>query len=139
VPDYAPVFLPGLVITLAAAGAITGGDPVEVAGNGTVQKTTAGPGGAIGSVKCIGVAAHDAVAGSRVAVVADRVVHEGAADGAVNAGDQLMASSKPGCQVKKVPDSTGTPTKQDVDQARCIIGLALTTAADGGTVRWMQK
>ena len=111
-PDYAPVFLPGLAVTLTAAGTITGGDPLEVAGSGTVQKCTAGPGG-VGSVKCIGVAAHDAVSGASVTVIADRVVHQGAADGAVTAGDQLMASSAAGRQVKTMP-VTGTPSTREV-------------------------
>jgi len=136
--DYSPVLLPGLTMTSVAAGTITGGDPVEVAGSGTVQKTTQGPSAGLGSAKCIGVAANDAVTGARVTIVVDRVVHEGAADGAVNAGDQLMSSSAAGRQVTKVPDTSGSPGKTDVDQARVIIGVALTTAVDGGTVRWMQ-
>src|ERR1700731_4659008 len=101
-PDYSAVFLPGLTMSTTAAGTLVGGDPVEVAGSGTVQKTTAGPGGAIGSHKCIGVASHDAVSGARVTVICDRVVHEGLADGAVTAGDQLMASVTAARQVKTV-------------------------------------
>lgn len=136
-PDYSAVFLPGLTMTSTAASAITGGDPLEVAGSGTVQKTTAGPSG-LGSAKYVGVAAHDTPAGLKLTVITDRVVHEGAADGPVNAGDQVMASSVTGRQVKTVPATGATPGKADVDQARAIIGLALTSAADGTTVRWMQ-
>jgi hypothetical protein len=130
-------------MTSTAAGTITGGDPVEVAGSGTVRKTTTfaphGGNAALGSGGCIGIAAQDALTGARVTVIVDRVVHEGAADGAVTAGDQVMSSAVTGRQVKKVPDSTGTPIQQDVDQARVVIGIALTTAADNGTVRWMQR
>lgn len=138
-PDYSAVFLPGLLMTSQAAGTITGGDPVEVAGTGTVQRSTVGPSAGLGSAKCIGIAAQDAVAGAKITVIVDRVVHDGAADGAVTAGDQVMASSTAGRQVKTVPVTSGSPNKADVDQARVIIGIALTTASDGGTVRWMQK
>jgi hypothetical protein len=139
VADYAPVFLPGLTATFTAAGTLIGGDPVEVAGSNTVQKTTAGDTN-IGSFKCIGVATHDATAGSRVTVIMDRVVHEGTAEGAINAGDQLMASSLAGHQVIAAPVvSGGAPAKADVQVSRAIIGIALTTAASNGTVRWMQR
>lgn len=137
-PDYTAVFLPGLTMTMTAAGTLTGGDPVEIAGPSAVQKTTAGP-SALGSAKCIGVASHDAVAGAKVTIIVDRVVHEGLADGVVTAGDQVMSSSLAGRQVKTVPASSGSPSKADVDQARVIIGIAITTASDGATVRWMQK
>lgn len=141
--DYAPVFLPGLTMTSQASATIAGGDPVEVSGSGTVRKCTAfaphGGNASLGSAACIGVAANDATAGAKVTVIVDRVVHEGAADLAITAGDQLMASTLVGKQVKKVPDTTGTPIQQDVDQARVVIGIALTTAVDGATVRWMQK
>lgn len=137
-PDYSAVFLPGLMMTSTAAGTITGGDPVEVAGSGTVQRSTAGP-NSLGSLKCIGISAQDATAGARVTIIVDRVVHEGAADGAITAGDQLMTSSVAGRQVKTVPATGGAPGQVDVNQARAIVGIALTTAADGGTVRWMQK
>jgi hypothetical protein len=136
-PDYSPVFLPGLTMTSVAAGPITGGDPVEVAGSGTVQKCTAGPSG-LGSARYVGVAVMDTAPGLQVTVVIDRVVHQGTADGAVTAGDQLMASSKAGCQVKTVPATAAVPGQADVNQARAVIGLAITTAPDGTPVRWMQ-
>ena len=138
-PDYAPVLLPGLTGTFTAAGPITAGDPVEVAGSSTVQRTTAGPSAGLGSAKYIGIAGQDALSGSRLTVIMDRVVHEGAADGAVNAGDQLMSSSTAGRQVKTVPATGGSPGKADVDQSRVIIGIAITTAADGAIVRWQQR
>ena len=138
-PDYSAVFLPGLTMTSQAAGALTGGDPVEVAGTGTVQRATAGPSAGLGSACCIGIAAHDAIPGMKVTVICDRAVHEGLADGVVSARDQVMTSLVAGRQVKTVPATGGAPGKADVDQARVIIGIALTTASDGNVVRWMQK
>lgn len=132
-PDYTPVLLPGLTGTFTAAGPLAGGDPVEVAGSGTVQKV-AGP----ATLKYVGVAAHDAIAGAHVTVIVDRVIHEGPADGPVNAGDQLAASPAAGCQVTALPAAAGA-TLADINQARAVIGLALNTAANGTPVRWMQK
>lgn len=137
-PDYSAVFLPGLTMTAIAAAPVTGGDPLEVAGSGIVQKATAGPSG-LGSAKYVGIASADAIAGAEVTVIAARPVHEGPADGAVIAGDQLMASSVAGRQVRAVPPTGTPPGTADVDQARVIIGLALNTATDGAAVRWMQR
>jgi hypothetical protein len=133
VPDYAPVWLPGLTVTFIAAASLVGGDPVEVAGSGTVQKVTAA-----GSMCYVGIAAQDAVAGYQVTVILDRAVHEGAADGPVNARDQLVASPRAGCQVTQLP-AAATATAADINLARAVVGVALTSAADGTTVRWMQR
>lgn len=143
-PDYTPVFLPGLTMTSQAAGNITGGDPVEVAGSSTVQTCSASS-----SPKYVGVAGADAKAGADVTVIADSVVHEGAADGQIIAGDQLVASAKPGCQVAAAPPAALSFTTWDassaaavnaaISTARAVMGLALNNAVDGGTVRWMQK
>ena len=132
-PDYTPVWLPGLAVTFIAAANLTGGDPVEVAGSGTVQKVTTA-----GSVRYVGIAAQDGQAGYQVTVILDRVVHEGAADGPVNAGDQLAASPRAGCQVTQLP-AAATTTAADINLARAVIGVAITSAADGTTVRWMQR
>lgn len=132
-PDYSPVFLPGLTATFTAAATLAGGDPVEVAGSGTVQKVTTAA-----SLCYIGVAAHDAQAGLPVTVILDRVVHEGAADGAINARDQLAASPAPGRQVTSVA-AAATATAADINQARAVIGVALNSAADATPVRWMQR
>jgi len=134
VADYAPVFLPGLVMTSVAVGAIVGSDILEVAGSGTVQKAVGTP-----SQKAIGIAAHDAASGAKVSVVIDRVVHEGLNEGGVTAGDQLVNSAVANRQVKTLPPLGGAPGQADVNAARAIIGVALTTAIDGATVRWMQK
>jgi hypothetical protein len=132
-PEYSPVFLPGLTVTFTAAGNITGGDPVEIAGSGTVQKVTAA-----GSLKYAGVAGHDAPAGLPVTVILDRVVHEGTADGSINAGDQLTASPRPGRQVTTLIPAAAA-TAADINQARAVIGVAMISAADGTTVRWFQR
>lgn len=137
-PDYTALFLPGLTITLQAAAAITGGDPLEVAGNGTVQKCTAGPSG-LGSAAYVGVAAHDAITGQKITLIAANPVHEGLADGVINAGTQVMASSVAGRQVKAAPATSGSPVTADVNAARAVIGVALTTAGDGNAVRWIQR
>jgi hypothetical protein len=144
VPDYTPLFLPGLVITMTAGEDITGGDPVEVSAPSTVIRAAAG------SARYLGVAGADATTGRTVTVICDRVVHEGNADGAVNAGDQLTVSAKAGCQVKTAPPAaadlgasfTRAGSSQAVNDAitaaRAVIGVALTTAADGTPVRWAQ-
>lgn len=133
-PDYTPVYLPGLTVTFQAAGNLTGGDPVEVAGSGTVQRVASAP-----SAKYVGIAAADVAAGLEVTVIVDKVIHEGAADGVVTAGDELVASAVAGRQVRSLPPLAAPPGLADVNAARSVIGLALITAGDGGTVRWMQK
>ena len=106
---------------------------MEVAGTNTVQKCSVD-----GSLKYVGVAGHDAAVSARITVFANKVVYDGVADGAIVAGDALAVSSAPGCQVITVPPiTTGGPS--DVAAGRAIIGVALTTAANGGIVRWMQR
>ena len=144
--DYTPVILPGMTWTSQAAGAITGGDPLEVASTGTVQRCAGEA-----SPAYVGVAADDATAGHTVTVISVRPVHEGAADGAITAGDQLVASATAGRQVKAAGAAATTfagtysaaDVKAQVDAAvaaaRAVIGVALTTASDGMTVRWQQR
>lgn len=130
-PDYTAVFLPGLTMTFTAASNLAGGDPVEVAGSGLVQRASAA------TPRYVGMAGHDVQAGLRVTVIAARPVFDSSADGAITAGDQLAASAVAGRAVRTVPPA-GTATAADIAAARAVIGLALTTAADGATVRWMQ-
>jgi hypothetical protein len=144
--DYAPVFLPGTVITVVAAGTITGGDPLEVAASGTVQKCAAA-----GSAKYVGIALEDAVAGNRLTMAANKPVFDGIAEGTVTAGDQVCASAVAGKQVKSVPvsavnlgatyDQTGSDAALNAGLAaiRSVIGVAMSTASDNTTVRWMQR
>lgn len=143
--DYAPAYLAGNTVPMTASGTITGGDPLEVSGAGTVAKCVTAT-----TPKYVGVAAHDAQAGQRITVIAARVIHDGIAEGTITAGDQLTASTVAGKTVKSLAasaqDVTGTPTQSTintainnaVNQARSVIGVALTSAADGASVRWQQ-
>ena len=122
--DYTPVHVPGTAITLQASDAITAGDPVEVSGSGTVARATAG------TTTYVGVAGHPADLGGLVTVFAGKIVHEGPAEGAITAGDPVAASGLDGYQVTvPTPPDPADPT---------VIGLALTSAADGQDVRWLQ-
>jgi hypothetical protein len=129
-----------------ASGAIVGGDPLEIAGNGTVRRVTTA-----NTRNFVGVAASDAANGEKVRLYAARPIFDGVAGGAITAGDQLVASNTAGRTVASLAvtnaDVTGTPTETTIEtaynaainQARAIIGVALTTASDNATVRWMLK
>ena len=144
--DYTPVMLPGMTWTSQAATAVTGGDPLEVTGPGVVARCAAAA-----SPAYVGIAAGDAPAGHTVTVISVRPVHEGAADGPVTAGDQLVASAVAGRQVAALDPAAvtlaGTYSAAEVmaavdaaiNAARAVIGVALTTATDGNTVRWQQR
>jgi hypothetical protein len=120
--DYAPIFVPGTAITMQAAGAVEAGDPVEVAGSGTIQRAAAG------SEKYVGVAGHPAILGGLVTVFAGKLVHEGPAEGDIPAGSPVMTSGELDRQVIIAAD----PADPNV------IGIALTTAADNDDCRWLQ-
>ncbi len=131
--DYMPVFLPGEAIPLTASGTISGGDLVVVSGSATVAKAAS----TAGLRTVIGVAGCDAVANGRVTVYGRGTVHESVADSTVTAGDQVVTSGTSGKQVVKVADVPGTPDQASVNNARALLGIALTTATDGNKVRWM--
>lgn len=126
--DYIPIFTPGGAVTLTASAAVTGGQTLAVTGNGTV-----GPAGA-SSAAYIGVAAFDAAINARVTVYPRGVVHETTAAGAITAGAQL-ATGAAGTVASLA--AAGTATLADINNARAVIGVALTTAADTAKVRWM--
>lgn len=121
--NYFPVSSPATNYTFAAAGPVTGGDPVEFTGtgqgDGQVQRVAGGS-------RYAGIAASDATAGHNVTVYVGNAVFYGAAEGAVTAGDRLAASAVPGRQVRTAPPGTE------------IIGKALGSAADGTQVHWIQ-
>jgi hypothetical protein len=120
VADYTPIYAAGLLPSTATASAgIVGGQLVEVSGNGTV-----GP-AAAGSVKTVGVAAHDAGSGGRLTVhpVAG-VVHELVAGASVTAGQPVKVGATSGAVL---PLSGGAPGAQ--------VGVALTTAAQDAKVQ----
>jgi hypothetical protein len=155
VSDFTAVFLPGAQWTSTAAGTIVGGDPLEVAGSGTVQKASAA------STKFIGVAGSDAASGAKVTIISSKVVFDGVAEGSITAGDQLVTSAVTAKTVKTFAaasvtaiDVGVTPTQTSINTAvnaaitaintalggpRTVVGIALTTASDGATVRWIQK
>jgi hypothetical protein len=120
-------------ITMTTSGAVTGGDPLEVSATNTVAKCAGAT-----SVKYVGIAAHDAASGAKVLVLTPGPVFDGVADGAITAGDQLVPSAVATKQVKSAGAIT-TPTAAEVTATRAIIGVALTTAADAATVRWLQR
>jgi hypothetical protein len=128
VADYSPVYQSGqLPLTKTASAAITGGTVVETTTTGSV-----GPAGA-GSLKSIGVAAHDAASGARVtvwplaalehevAVVAAGTVTVG--DGVITAAGGLVNTSAVG-----VAAAAGT-----------LIGIATTTATAPNRVRFVGR
>ena len=122
--NYFPVSNPALNYTFTAAGAVTGGDPLEFTGTGTgdgqVQRAASG-------ARYAGIAGADTAAGHTLTVYVGHAVFNGPAEGAVTAGDQLAASTVPGRQVK-----TATPGAQ-------VIGEAFGSATDGQPVHWVQR
>lgn len=144
--DYTPVFLPGQTFTSQASGAITGGDLVGVSGSNTVAKITA-----LASQAYVGIAAHDAATGAKVAVIAAKPVHESVADGTVTAGDAITSTNTANRQVKTlattaadlgatyVQAAVNTAVNLAVNNVRAVVGIALTTASDNTLVRWMQR
>lgn len=122
--DYVPKFTPGQAITSQASAAITGGQLVAVSGSGTVAPTAAA------TVAWVGVAAFDAANGEKV------TIHKGGvqrivASGAVTAGDQVISAA--GGKVATLAAAAGA-VAADINAARQVVGIALTTAADGATV-----
>lgn len=131
--DYIPVYLPGTAVSMTASATIIGGQLVEVSGNGTVAPSTAS---ATPSAKVVGVAGFDAASGQRVTVYARGTVHETTANGAITAGDQMASGAVAGT-VKSLA-AAAAAVAADINNARAVIGVALTTAADLAKVRWME-
>ncbi len=117
-PDYAPLYMPGDVITGVANGAITGGKAVMVNGNGTISTATAD------SNAVVGVAAFDAASGATVTVFGRGPIHISTASGAITAGSR--------------GDAGAAGTVASASSALTNIGVALTTAADTADVTWME-
>jgi hypothetical protein len=144
--DYTPVALPGTAFTFQASGTISGGDLVGMSGANTVTKISS-----TASLAYVGVAGHDAAIGSKVTVYMDKAVHESVADGAITAGDQLTSTATANRQVKSLAaaavDVGGTPSQgsintainTSINNARAVLGTAVTTVVDNQTVRWVQR
>lgn len=123
--DYVPLFKPGVSVTRRTSAAVTGGQLLGVSGNGTVAPTGAN------QASWVGVAGHDAASGEDVTVYSGGVQRL-IAEGAITAGDILVANATAG-QVSTLAAVT-TPTAADVTNTRAIVGIALTSAADGALV-----
>jgi hypothetical protein len=184
--DYTATFMPGQQWTSIASGDIESGDPLEVAGSGSVRRVTTAA-----SDRYVGIAAKAARDSALCVVISAKVIHDGIAEGAITAGDSLSASAVDGHTVVTYDDSAagGVPPHSHPEYAIvahnhnaayaaidhthaasgaerqrpsppdaggetrpsplasrraspasvAVIGMALTTAADGGTVRWMQR
>lgn len=149
--DYTPVALPGTSYTFTATGTIAGGDLVGMTGALTVNRVSTAA-----SLAYVGVAGQDVVTGQRVTVYMDKAVHESVAEGTITAGDQLISSSVANRQVKTLAaaalnvDVTATPTETTIEQfnaaintavnnARAVLGTAVTSATDNTLVRWVQR
>lgn len=149
--DYTPVALPGTAYTFQASGTITGGDLVGMTGALTVNKVSS-----LASLAYVGVAGHDAAIGQKVTVYMDKAVHESVADGAITSGDQLTSTNTANRQVKSLAaaalnvDVTAAPSEASIEafnaaintavnNARAVIGTAVTTVTDNQLVRWVQR
>ena len=128
--DYTPVYSPGTTVPFTASAAITGGQLVEVTGVETV-----GPAGAA-SLKAIGVAAFDAASGARVTVVIGKVVQEAVTTGTVTAGDQIIPAA---AGTVSTLAAAATDTATDINNARAVIGVAITTATTGLKVQYVTR
>lgn len=124
--DYTPVYQAKGSFTTSAI--VVGGTLAVVSGDGTVA--TAGAGAA----NVIGVFASDAASGKRVTVFLRGPVHEVANSGGVTAGAQLISAAAGKVASLAV---AATDTAADINAARQVIGIALTTAADLALVRYV--
>lgn len=124
--DYSPVHAPGITpFTKTASATITGGQLVETTTTGNV-----GPAGAL-SLKCIGVAAHDAASGAKVAVwPLPAVEHEVSHTAGGTVGD---------CIVPAASGAAGTAAAGTASAAGYDIGVATTTATAGNKIRFVGR
>lgn len=114
--EYQPLHNPGKAFTRQASAAITGGQLVVVSGSGTVAPSTAA------SAAWLGVAGFDGATGAQVTVFSEGVQRL-TASGAITAGATVEAAA-----AGKV--ATHTNGTNDIN----VVGVALTTAADGALV-----
>lgn len=126
--DYSPVFASNIYpFTKTASAAITGGTVVETTTTGAV-----GPAGA-GSLKSVGVAAHDAASGAVVSVwPLANVEHEitVVAAGTVTVGDGVITGAAGTVNTSAVATAAAAGT---------LIGIATTTATAPNKVRFVGR
>ena len=116
--NYLPLFRPGQTVTFGVSAAVTAGQVVEV---GAVDFAVAPA--AAASAKVVGVAGHDAAVGDKLTVEVGKVIHELKAVGAITRGQRLEAAAAGSVRTL----AAGT-----------ALFLALTSAADGATVKALQ-
>lgn len=122
--DYVPRFKPGQAFTSQASAAITGGQLCAVTGSGTVGPTAGA------TTAWVGTAAFDVASGENVTLHCGGVQKLVAA-GAITAGDQVVSAAAG--KVATLAAAT-TAVVADINAARQVVGVALTTAVDGATV-----
>lgn len=127
---YTPKYMYGDEVNGTFSATTTGGQVLCVTGNGTV-----GPAGTGTAAKVVGVASSDYAANDRGTYFARGKVHIGTASGAITAGDQVSAGATGTVASEAVASGN---TAGDINNAREIIGVALTTAADTAAVEWME-
>ena len=149
--DYTPVALPGQTFTFNAGGPISGGDLVDISASNTVIRSAT-----LASRAFLGVANHDVTSGGKVTVTLAHPIHESIADGAVAVGDQLTTTNTALRQVRSLAaaalnvDVTGTPSESTIEafnpaintavnNARAVIGIAISSGADNTLIRWAQR
>jgi hypothetical protein len=116
--SYLPLFRPGDTVTFGVTAAVTAGQVVEV---GSADMSVAPA--AAASAKVVGVAGHDAAVGDKATVEVGKPIHELIASGAITRGQRLEAAAA---------------GKVRTLAAGVAVYLALTSAADGATVRAIQ-
>ena len=130
--NYSPE-LAAHTYSFTAGGQIAAGDPLQMSGNMTVIRCTGL------TPPYAGIAATDAKPGQQITVHLAGPIHTGLAAGPIAAGDPLLASNIAGRQVRTapMPGAADAVTGFDVLIAAALIGLALTSAADGQPVTWL--
>jgi hypothetical protein len=126
--DYTPVYTGGVKpFSATTSAAVTGGTLVAVSGSGTVATA-----GAL-SALVVGVAAHDAASGARVAIwPIDNCIHEIVTANNVTQGNGIQSAASG--QVDPATTSLATQAA-----AGTLIGVALTTATAPAKVRFMGR
>jgi hypothetical protein len=130
VSDYAPIHLAGRnPVTSTASSTITGGEQLVVTGDGTVGASSGS------STAFVGTALSDASSGQLVTYLPRGPIHYTVASGSVTAGNQLVTAASG--EVSALASATGNAAA-DINNARSVVGVALTTASANAPVEWMQ-
>ncbi|SRR6266536_3715807 len=124
--DYSPVFANGIApFTATTSAAVTGATLAEITTTGAVATA------AVGSVKVVGVFAHDAPSGGRVSIwPLPGVVHEIVHTAGGTVGDCITAAANG----LLASTAVGTASAAGSD-----LGLALTTAGAAAKLRFIGR